>query len=62
MNKDEGAYTLNRIFDQLITKGRHTASYKTACQADFTASLNEQALDRDRNISSEYISLVSNWI
>ena len=52
MNKDEGAYKLNRIFDQVIKKTatqfhegwRHSTSHTTACQVDFTASMSEQDL------------------
>ena len=37
MNKDEGAYTLNRIFDQLITQRQPISTRDDTRQANKTA-------------------------
>ena len=55
MNKDEGAYKLNKVFDQVINTGRQPVSNstgndvrrqanKTACKHQVTASMSDQDL------------------
>ena len=60
MNKDEGAYKLNSIYDQLISSPPSTGlirPYKNNRTSQKVASDEDSSTVRSRNVTSEYHSL-----